>query len=97
MFLNHDFLDPNLVLISNMQRKMGCPELVFEILNFEYNQLNEFLKENNENQASYEKNWLFEKKSKPELKIHHFVHKINWKLCPNDDKKKHSWRFFKRF
>ena len=39
-----------------MQRKMGCPELVFEILNFEYNQLDEFLKENGENQASYEKN-----------------------------------------
>ena len=28
---------------------MGCPELVFEILNFEYNQLDEFLKENGEN------------------------------------------------
>ena len=55
MFLNHDFLNPNLMLISNMQRKMGCPELVFEILNFEYNQLDKFLKENGENQASYGK------------------------------------------
>ena len=56
MFLNHDFLNPNLILNLNMQRKMGCPELIFEILNFEYNQLDEFLKENGENQASYEKN-----------------------------------------
>ena len=55
MFLNHDFLNPNLILILNMQRKMECPELVFEILDFEYNQLDEFLKENGKNQASYGK------------------------------------------
>ena len=92
---------------------MGCPELLFEILNFEYNQLDELLKENGENQASHGKIHFskmikeldaifsghiiealfsinniecFEKKIKIELKIHHFVHKINWKLCPNDDK-----------
>ena len=39
-----------------MQRNMGCPELVFEILNFEYNQLDEFLKENGEIKPGIKKN-----------------------------------------
>ena len=34
---------------------MGCPEIIFKMLNFEYNQLYEFVKENGGNQASYEK------------------------------------------
>ena len=37
------------------KKNSGCPELVFEILDFEYNLLDKFLKENGENQASYEK------------------------------------------
>ena len=38
-----------------MQRKMGCPELVFKILNFEHNQLYEFSGKNGGNQALYKK------------------------------------------
>ena len=55
MFLNHYFLNPNYADFKYAKKKMGCPEVVFEIFMVKHQHVNNFLSKNKWKPFFYEK------------------------------------------